>query len=495
MDEEDENDFDVITVARKPSGPSYLPIDTPDARKYLSELKSSSESYPTFFVCNNEDSTLFLGTCKLENECKTYKVEDRGLVSSSMHLVDLLEEHKKLLPMTSKSHIGARSTYNVSDPMGANFNEDFSSVKLRFYWNNPVALCEPPPGFANAEIHAQVSFTDDRLSSHKLYQDIQLLSGLLQGLNNQGIKWFANEDEDFSLFDGLKNLLVDIKQSGPKSLKPKAEVQDISGAGDDSLEEVVAILERQDLDFTDLLWDVLKKVSSLAELKNAWEAIFDCLKRDEIKPFVHARNSTKVAKFVRAMIREVPVDPKEYLEGSLPLELLYEMGVEKLKNDYMFAVLHNLLATRDELEKILDEKDTILMLEKLHSIHTLLYLSQTFLSPTQACLEAVVRQSIKTLSTRTKVGEKPEFIFNVPCNQLKEQISKLCPNVWQCHINSLGDQLTIGTTFSLSIEPASDLIDIKEAEEPTDENEEEADGVQKVHYYMLKATSVSRRFN
>ena len=455
-------------------------------RQYLSGLNSLEDNFPTFFVCNNEDSTLFLGKSKLENEHKTYKVEDRGIASSSIQLGDLIEEHKKLQP-TSKFQIGARSVYNVSDPMGANVNEDFSSVKLRFSWNNPVTLCEAPPGFANAEIHAQVSFSDDRLSSFKLHQDIQLLNGLLQGLNNQGIKWFANDEEDFDLFDSLKNLLLDVKQIGPKGLKTKAEVV----TGDDSLDEVVAILERQDLDFIDLLWDVLKKVNSLAELKSAWEAIFECLKRDEIKPFVHARNSTKVAKMVKAIIREVTIDPADYLEGSLPLELLYEMGVEKLKNDYMFAILHNLLATREELEKILVEKDTILMLEKLHTIHTLLCLCQTFLSPTQACLETVVRQSIKSLSTWEKVSEKPQFTFTVPCSQLKEQISKLCPNIWQCHMNSPGDKLTIGTTFSLSIDPVSDLIDIKEAK--IDEENEEEDSERKVHYYMLKAAAINRR--
>ena len=34
LDEEDENDFDIVTVARKPSGPSYLPIITTEARYF-----------------------------------------------------------------------------------------------------------------------------------------------------------------------------------------------------------------------------------------------------------------------------------------------------------------------------------------------------------------------------------------------------------------------------------------------------------------------------
>ena len=58
-------------------------------------------------------------------------------------------------------------------------------------------------------------------------------------------------------------------------------------------------------------------------------------------------------------------------------------------------------------------------------------------------------------------------------------------------MNSPGDKLTIGTTFSLSIDPVSDLIDIKEAK--IDEENEEEDSERKVHYYMLKAAAINRR--
>ena len=34
LDEEDENDFEIVPVARKPTGPSYLPVVTTDARYF-----------------------------------------------------------------------------------------------------------------------------------------------------------------------------------------------------------------------------------------------------------------------------------------------------------------------------------------------------------------------------------------------------------------------------------------------------------------------------
>ena len=49
IDEEDNNDFEVITMARKPSGPSYLPISTREARfVILSVHKKSCEKYLDF---------------------------------------------------------------------------------------------------------------------------------------------------------------------------------------------------------------------------------------------------------------------------------------------------------------------------------------------------------------------------------------------------------------------------------------------------------------
>lgn len=45
-------------------------------------------------------------------------------------------------------------------------------------------------------------------------------------------------------------------------------------------------MDRHDVDLTDLLWGVLKKVESFAQLRQAWEFIFYSIKQEEIRPYV-----------------------------------------------------------------------------------------------------------------------------------------------------------------------------------------------------------------
>ena len=50
--------------------------------------------------------------------------------------------------------------------------------------------------------------------------------------------------------------------------------------------ELITAMDRQDVDLTDLLWGVLKKVESFAQLRQAWEFVFETIKQEEIRPYV-----------------------------------------------------------------------------------------------------------------------------------------------------------------------------------------------------------------
>ena len=61
---------------------------------------------------------------------------------------------------------------------------------------------------------------------------------------------------------------------------------------------------------------------------------------------IYARNSTRVSKIIQSIVRSEDLNITNFLEGSGPLEMLFEIGVEKLKRDYLFTILNNYLATR-----------------------------------------------------------------------------------------------------------------------------------------------------
>ena len=160
-------------------------------------------------------------------------------------------------------------------------------------------------GYANVELLAKLSYLDDRLACHKLFNEIELLYGFESGLANKGLKWMKRqeEDDDYELMEELKIVLDKIKQNGPR---PTVKTNKVDTPGVDenkSFEdlEALTITERQDMDMTDLLWDVLKKVQSLEELKTAWEfaLITFKYKREEIRPYV----SDLCLKFIRSTLK------------------------------------------------------------------------------------------------------------------------------------------------------------------------------------------------
>lgn len=313
----------------------------------------------------------------------------------------------------------------------------------------------------------------------EMSQELELLKGFKLGLENQGIQWLEREDENFDLMDELRKFLIKVKQDGPRSLVKNAKMNE-------TVEEITSLNPREDLDLTDLLWNVLKKVESFQELKIAFECFFQAFKREEIRPYINARNGTKVAKAVLQILKNPESSPNLTQDPLDILEMLLEIGVEKLKRDCTFTLLNHLLATRDDLEKILCGENDLKVLEKLHFLQCLISLSQTFLAPDQACLRSIVQQAIKLLNSQDEIPK--DFALKICRTHVKDQISTLCPSIWQCHFSSKCGKRT---TLHLSVEPPSDLVEIQQ-EKLSKSVLEEDEELEKIQYYVLKATSISR---
>ena len=120
-----------------------------------------------------------------------FRVQNEGMVTSNDELKifnQLLTNHNKIDPEGVKS-VQARAIYDMSHgTVGSETitDEDLSSLKLRFLWNKPRSLLETPPGYANIELLAKLSFYDDRLACCNMFEEIELLQGYKSGLENQG---------------------------------------------------------------------------------------------------------------------------------------------------------------------------------------------------------------------------------------------------------------------------------------------------------------------
>ena len=135
--------------------------------------------------------TLYNFLPNLADGLTLFRVQNEGMVTSNDELKtfnQLLTNHNKIDPEGVKN-VQARAIYDMSHgTVGSETisDEDLSSLKLRFLWSKPRSLLETPPGYANIELLAKLSFYDDRLACCNMFEEIELLQGYKSGLENQG---------------------------------------------------------------------------------------------------------------------------------------------------------------------------------------------------------------------------------------------------------------------------------------------------------------------
>ena len=182
-----------------------------------------------------------------------------------------------------------------------------------------------------------------------------LLGGFVRGLAGEGVTWVGGEGRG-SMEDLVAEFMEAVRTSGPRSGVTRLESDTMmdQGQGSDSLEGF-SMETRQEVDFTDMLWSTLCKAQSYQELTEAFRTVFSTILAEEIRPFVYARNKTRVVRLVGGLVR----------------------GGETLPDKLAAKELSHLVS--DTLEQ------DVLLLSKLHLVVELTALSHTFLSLSPCC--------------------------------------------------------------------------------------------------------------
>lgn len=126
--------------------------------------------------------------------------------------------------------------------------------------------------------------------------------------------------------------------------------QDGEGDGGLAKEELEAIVtsatSRDYTDITDSLWNLLKCCASFQDLKAAFNYMFHFVQMNNVVNVPSNRNH------VATLIREISEGrlTNLCLSGTEPLELLLEIGLEKVEKDYAFIFVRSKTTTAQELE-------------------------------------------------------------------------------------------------------------------------------------------------
>ena len=289
-------------------------------------------------------------------------------------------------------------------------------------------LLESPPVDADTRLMVRIVAGDEKMTDTRpLWTQLQLVTGFVKGLSGDGVTWLAgDDDDDVDTETIVQDIIEEVRQIGPRTGVTKLESETLMT--DDQDIEPFSFKARQEVDFTDLLWTHLHKVQSYQQLKDALMLVFKTLISQEIRPFIYARNKTSVVRLVNNIVRGSESLPD--LSGSLPLEMLIECGLEKLKRDYSHTLLSGDLATKESISRLLimeDFNQAVSQLTNLHLVVDLAVLLETHTKLPADILRSTIITALTSKHDETSLSRS--YQFSVPTQAL-ETLFTNSPDTW-----------------------------------------------------------------
>ncbi|CAL4147488.1 unnamed protein product, partial [Meganyctiphanes norvegica] len=445
--DDDTTDFSPFTIAitlsrKRRTQIFYVPVPSAKATKIGSQLhqvleKSTAEDqtkyFPVWIVCDGTDSkgTLFLGIQKQGNQRQRMIVTSSGphLGEEKLPTLDHLKIHHTSTCSTNRVDTSVTATYEVLPQ--ALEEEQSSSVSLLCTWKRPLRILEPPARDAFTTAKVEVACSDPRSAAHQMYQELNLLKGFILSLTTKEVRWFVRDDDDLTVGEELENIFNSIRD------KDARKADDDAGASFDIMIEGKFFNRRQNMDFTDTVWTALMKCESYQELKESLIKIFHAINAGQVRPQIHVRNLTQVGCVARNLMRGQGEIPE--LEGLEPLEMLIEIGIEKLKRDYINIFQGGELATGEHLSWYvkavpgeIEAQESLMKLSRLHCALQAVVILRTYLNLPTA--------SLTQYTVQVKKKENPPgmffFYYKFGYGSYTLLPQRLQPSTWEVTFNS-----------------------------------------------------------
>lgn len=114
-----------------------------------------------------------------------------------------------------------------------------------------------------------------------------------------------------------------------------------------TLKDIIENIEnRSTIDVTDMLWNILIHCSTYGKLVNCLNAFIAQVAYDGNKIYIAESNNCVMAQLLRGIMDGKMAVPT--FTGTQPIEILIEMGIEKLKKDYIYICkLANIMSSKE----------------------------------------------------------------------------------------------------------------------------------------------------
>ncbi|XP_064645819.1 protein zwilch homolog [Lineus longissimus] len=441
------------------------PVSVGSARKILSyyNMVHTTRNQSSFDVLTNpmplwivtdardEEKIAYFGNFKLQNVLKTVRVMC-STVTSGKDVDIKTVKSKHLFCTKSKEYTQAYSaTYEVVKMIDPETHESHGSMRLEYEWENAREFLDLPPLDARVKVLTCIKPGDRSSPANQQYKQLSVLKMFSEGLETQHICW-AVEENDVPLIDSVKDLF---KKCTDPTLRMSEQQQDDTGEdATASIDHLKLMQTRLETDFTEKLWNVLIECTAYQELKESLSYVFTALRRVECLPWISPNNKTKLAQFIidcdKNSNQTLP-----HLEGLAPLEILIELGINKLRQDYIEFFVGQEFVQPHDLEFYKDTNlsipEQIIQLDKLHHALEMFLAMKQHLHLRSTYLAATARMALSYYKTH---DTDPDHIFSlsVAAKSVRNVIEGCAPTRWKMKLtsrSSISEQ--IGNTECMAV--------------------------------------------
>ncbi|KAG8145230.1 putative Zwilch kinetochore associated-like protein [Naja naja] len=294
------------------------------------------------------------------------------------------------------------------------------NIYADFAWEGVKKMLQTPPPSSTALLSLAETLKNGVIKWPKALgrkSAVELVQKLLKDLKDEvdGLK--SHNEDDTEVFDKIDNTAAVI-----------GSMKTLFG-------------QRGDLDFLELLWcNIWRNVASHEELVECFSLVIRALQHGELQTWIHQESNSLLSKLIKqsyhGKVETVSLD------GDSPVQMLLEIGVDKMKRDYISYFVVDLQERVHRIQKLhhmLEIVDNCLDLIKLEH-ENLIFL-------TQSCINYYKENPL---------NEKHAFQLPVKTSLVKEFYQNAHPQIWRVEISSGQGPKRVKTIWQLSSTPPAE---------------------------------------
>lgn len=421
---------------------------------------------PLWVRCDSSDPE---GTCWLGAELITTNNDITGIVlymvtckadkNFSVKLEDLKNLHMKRHHFSTLTARGfAQYELFKSTALDDISAASQTTITLDISWSPVDEILQIPPLSSTATLNIKVESGEPRGPLSHLHRELKFLLVLAVGLRTGVTEW-PEPLEAKSAVELVQEFLNDLNTLngfGDSTKKDTEAVKHDSAAVDQSMACLLTV--RGDLDFAEQLWCKMSStVISYQDLVKCFALIIQSLQRGDIQPWLHSGSNSLLSKLIHQSYHGT-MDTVS-LSGTVPVQMLLEIGLDKLKKDYICFFIGQELASLNHLEYFIspsvDTHEKVYRVQKLHHILEIVVSCMLFIKPQHELLFSLTQSCIKYYK-QNPLDEQHIFQLPIRPTAIKNLYQNEKPQKWRVEINS--GQKKVKTVWQLSDSPPFDHL-------------------------------------